>query len=186
MGTRSAGQQRRRRNAPVLEAPNDESDDEDSDEEDDDNKSTSSSSCHDDIDDDESISNNTELKIEDESITDVRSDDESIAGVSTESVDELGSEIDSENVVEGKRNRTTTTQPNIASFGGKKYHVNMLNIGHDAFTKLEQVKLGLYSTAVGICFNQMTAKKGIKLFGEKAVAAMYKGIQTAGRPGHTW
>jgi len=36
------------------------------------------------------------------------------------------------------------------------------------------VKLGLYSTAVGICFNQMTAKKGIKLFREKAVAAMFK------------
>jgi len=50
----------------------------------------------------------------------------------------------------------------------------MLNIGHDAFTKFEQVKLGLYSTAVGICFNQMTAKKGIKLFREKAVAAMFK------------
>ena len=67
-----------------------------------------------------------------------------------------------------------TTQPNIASFGGKKYHVNMLNIGQDAFAKFEQVKIGLYSTAVGICFNQMTASQGIKVFREKAVAAMFK------------
>ena len=104
----------------------------------------------------------------------MRTDNESIADDSTESVDELRSKVDPENIVEGKRNRTTTMQPNIALFGGKKYHVNMLNIGHDAFAQFEQVKLGLYSTAVGICFNQMTAKKGIELFGEKAVAAMFK------------
>ena len=79
---------------PVQEAPDDESededsdeedDDEDSDEEDDDNASTSSSSCHDDIYDDKSITDNTEVKIEDESIADVRSDDESIADVYTKS-----------------------------------------------------------------------------------------------------
>jgi len=57
---------------PVQEAPDDESEDEDSDEEDDDNESTSSSSRHDDIYDDESISDNTEVKSEDESIADVR------------------------------------------------------------------------------------------------------------------
>jgi len=65
-------------------------------------------------------------------------------------------------------------QPTIASFSGEKYHVNMLNIGHDTFTQFEQVKLGLHSTAVGICFNQMTANKGIELLGEKAIAAMFK------------
>jgi hypothetical protein len=119
------------------------------------------------VNDDESISDNTEIRSDDESIADARSDDDSIADDSDVSVDELRSEIDSENVVEGKRNRTATTQPNVGSFGGKKYHVNMLNIGHDAFARFEEVKLGLYSTAVGICFNQMTAKKGIELFGRK-------------------
>ena len=29
------------------------------------------------------------------------------------------------------------------------------NIGQDDFAKFEKVKAGLYSTAVGICFNQM-------------------------------
>ena len=61
-----------------------------------------------------------------------------------------------------------------SSLEGKKYNVNMLNIGQDDFAKFEQVKAGLYSTAVGLCFNQMTASKGIKLFGTKAVAAMFK------------
>ena len=136
------------------------------------------------VNDDESISDNTEVRSDEESITEVRSDEESIAEIrsddesiaddSTVTVDELRSEIDSDNVVAGKRNRTTTTQPNVGSFGGKKYHVNMLNVGHDEFARFEEVKLGLYTTTVGICFNQMTAKKGIELFGAKAVAAMFK------------
>ena len=93
---------------------------------------------------------------------------------SVKSIDKIRSAIDAKNVIEGKRVRTETVQPNISSFGGKKYHVNMLNIGRDEFTQFEQVKAGLYSTAVGLCFNQMTASKGIKLYGAKAVAAMFK------------
>jgi hypothetical protein len=51
----------------------------------------------------------------------------------------------------------------------------MLNIGRDEFAKFERAKAGLlYSTAVRLCFNQMTASKGIKLYGAKAVAAMFK------------
>ena len=148
----------------------DDEDDDDDDDADDDGESIGSNSHHEDSDDDESISDGTppdpQLK--------ARSDDESIADGSVESVDELRSEIDPENIVEGKRNRTATVQPNIASFGEKKYHVNMLNIGQDAFAKFERVTIGLFSTAVGICFNQMTASKGIKLFGATAVAAMFK------------
>jgi len=148
----------------------DDDEDDDDDDADDDGESIGSNSHHEDSDDDESISDGTppdpQLK--------ARSDDESIADGSVESVDELRSEIDPENIVEGKRNRTATVQPNIASFGEKKYHVNMLNIGQDAFAKFERVTIGLFSTAVGICFNQMTASKGIKLFGATAVAAMFK------------
>ena len=50
----------------------------------------------------------------------------------------------------------------------------MLNIGEDAFSKFEQIKVGHFSTCVGICFNQMTTSKGIKLYGAKAVTAMFK------------
>jgi hypothetical protein len=104
---------------------------------------------------------------------DARSADESIADDSVEPIDELMSEMDPENIVEGKRNSTALTQSNISSFGGK-YHVNMLNIGQNTFAKFELVKTELHSTAVGVCFNQMTASKGIKLCGAKAVAAMFK------------
>ena len=130
------------------------------------------SSDDDDDDDDESISDDSppdpQLK--------TRSDEESISDdtSSVESIDEIRSAIDATNVIEGKRVRTETVQPNISSFSGKKYHVNMLNIGRDEFAQFEQVKTGLYSTAVGLCFNQMTASKGIKLYGAKAVAAMFK------------
>ena len=50
----------------------------------------------------------------------------------------------------------------------------MLNIKQDDFTNFVKVKAGLYSPAVGICFNQMSASKGIKLYWAKAVAAMFK------------
>ena len=50
----------------------------------------------------------------------------------------------------------------------------MLNIGQDDVAKFERVKAGLHSTAVGICFNQMSASKGIKLYGAQAIAAMFK------------
>ena len=77
---------------------------------------------------------------DDKSISDVstptphlktRSDDESISDDDTEPIAETRSEIDINNVIEGKRVKFATKQPNISSFGGKKYHVNMLNIGQD-------------------------------------------------------
>ena len=89
-----------------------------------------------------------------------RSADESIADDGVAPIDEFRSEIDPENVVEGKRNRTASMPSNISSFTGK-YHVNMLNVGQDAFAKFERVKTKLHSTAVSVCFNQMTASKGI-------------------------
>ena len=96
----------------------------------------------DDDDDDESISDDSppapQLK--------TRSDDESISDdtSSVESIDEIKSAIDANNVIEGKQVRIETVQPNISSFGGKQYNVNMLNIGQDEFSKFEQVKAGLY------------------------------------------
>ena len=135
------------------------------------NMSSDDNSDDNDDDDDKSISDDSppdpQLK--------TRSDDESISDdtSSVESIDEIRSAIDATNVIEGKRVRTETVQPNISSFGGK-YHVNMFNIGRDEFTQFEQVKERLYSTAVRLCFNQMTASKGIKLYGPKAVAAMFK------------
>jgi hypothetical protein len=86
-------------------------------------------------DDDESVLPNTD---NDESISDdtapapqlnARSDNETGDDSSVEPVDELGSKITSENIVEGRRNRTATTQPNISSFGGK-YHVNKVSCQH--------------------------------------------------------
>ena len=93
---------------------------------------------------------------------------------SGDEVNPLNSEINTENIITGERARTTTNQPNISQFGGKKYNVNMLNIGEDAFARFERIKVGLYSDTVGICFTQMSAGKGIKLHGAKAVAAMFK------------
>ena len=108
----------------------DEDKDEDTDDDDDDdNESIESDNLHDDDnnddnddDDDESISDDSppdpQLK--------TRSDDESISDdtSSVESIDEIRSAIDATNV------RTERVQePNISSFGGKKYHVNKLNIG---------------------------------------------------------
>ena len=128
----------------------DEDKDEDTDDDDDDdNESIESDNLHDDDnnddnddDDDESISDDSppdpQLK--------TRSDDESISDdtSSVESIDEIKSAIDANNVIEGKQVRIETVQPNISSFGGKQYNINMLNIGQDEFSKFEQVKAGLY------------------------------------------
>ena len=123
----------------------------------DDDYGSSDDSDDSDDDDDESISDTStptpHLK--------TRSDDESISDDNTDPNPETRSEVDTTNVIEGKRVKFATTQPNISSFGGNKYNVNILNIGQDNFAKFEKVKAELYSTAVGICFNQMSASKGI-------------------------
>lgn len=57
------------------------------------------------------------------------------------------------------------------SFGGKKYEVSMFNVeGKPNFRGRRE----LASMAVNVMFNQMTATKGIKMFGERAIAAMVK------------
>ena len=124
------------------------SEDEDEDTDDnDDNASTESESSHPPSSDDDDSHSDDDESISDDEPPDpqlkARSDDESLTDDSVELIGKLRSEIDAENVVKGKRNRTTTTQPNVDSFGGKKYHVNMLNIGQDAFTHFEQVKVGV-------------------------------------------
>ena len=54
------------------------------------------------------------------------------------------------------------------------YHANMLNIRKYIFTQFKSKKVVLYSTDVGICFNQMTTSKGIKLYGANTFAAIFK------------
>jgi hypothetical protein len=173
---------------PQMHAAPDDTDDDNEDEDDNDDDDNANddpsigpNSHHEVHDDDESISDD-DVNDDNESLSDdttpdqqlnARSADESIADDGVASIDEFRSEIDPENVVEGKRNRTASMQSNISSFKGK-YHVNMLNVGQDTFAKFERVKTKLHSTAVGVCFNQMTASKGIKLHGSKAVAAMFK------------
>lgn len=53
----------------------------------------------------------------------------------------------------------------------------MLNVGEDAFQKFKNIRRELYSKTVGTCFTQMTAKRGIKMLGEAAIAAMFKEYQ---------
>ena len=81
-----------------------------------------------------------------------------------------------------RRIRKATHPPNIGSFGGKKYHPEFLNLDNKAFDHFERglvsaqerKERNLFRRTVGICFNQMSATRGIKLYGEKAIAAMFK------------
>ena len=93
---------------------------------------------------------------------------------SQQSPQNLRSKVDESNIISGPRTRTKSNHPNVGSFAGKKYHANMLNIGQDKFAHFERIKVVLFSTTVGICFTQMTASKGIELYRQKAVAAMFK------------
>ena len=66
------------------------------------------------------------------------------------------------------RTQTYTYEP---TFGGKSYDMSMLNVASETpYTTTRK----MYSTAVNVIFNQMTAAKGIKLFDERAVTAMFK------------
>ena len=111
---------------------------------------------------------------EDPQHADSSDDEEWYSSSNDDDDDPLNSDINTANIITGVRSRTAATQPNIGKFGGKKYNLNMLNIGQDAFARFEHIKAGLYNTTVGICFTQMSAGKGIKLYGAKAVAAMFK------------
>ena len=55
------------------------------------------------------------------------------------------------------------------SFEGKSYETSLLNVN------LSQVnRRSVSSTAVNALFNQMIETKGLKMFGERVVAAMFK------------
>ncbi len=58
-----------------------------------------------------------------------------------------------------------------------QYYINMLNVGEDAFQKFKNIRRELYSKTVGTSFTQMTAKRGIKMLGEAAIAALFKEYQ---------
>lgn len=59
----------------------------------------------------------------------------------------------------------------MKTFGGKSYDINMFNISEHKF---EELKEKLFFIAVSACFTQMTATKGIKLFGDMVILAIYK------------
>ena len=84
-------------------------------------------------------------------------------------------EVDSANIVyNATRSRQQTTAPNIEQFAGYRYNTSLLQIGKDAFSKFESIKADIHQSSVKACFTQMNASKGIKLLGERAVAAIFK------------
>ena len=70
--------------------------------------------------------------------------------------------------------RKEARRVNVDSFTNKSYDVSLLNISEEDFEKFERVKNDLYFSTIGTCFTQIGANKGIKLLGEKAVAAIFK------------
>ena len=42
------------------------------------------------------------------------------------------------------------------------------------YSAFQRQRKRLFSRTMGICFSQMSAKQGIKLYGEKAIAAIFK------------
>ena len=88
---------------------------------------------------------------------------------------ELRSEIDASNIIQNEpRIRRKSKAPNITTFAGYRYNASMLQIGKDAFSKFEKIKANIFNNSVKTCFTQMSATKGIKLLGQKAIAAMFK------------
>ena len=118
----------------------------------------------------------------------VRSDDDNNENVDDTSVqlrrniEKVRSEINPHNILQSKRTRKQNKEPNIESLGGQKYHPEFLSLSDKASTpskgellySYEQQKRNLLQRTIGVCFNQMTAKRGIKLYGEKAIAAIFK------------
>ena len=104
----------------------------------------------------------------------VSSSDSSESDSSIDTQEKVRSEINEENIVDGPRTRPRRQQMNIKSVEGKTYGVNMFNIEEESYAQFTDLMPDLYSKAVGICFTQMTASKGIKLIGQPAVAAMFK------------
>ena len=56
----------------------------------------------------------------------------------TSTAQKVRSEINKNNIVEGKRTRTSQSLPNVDTFAGKRYNASMLNIGPDAFARFEK------------------------------------------------
>ena len=109
---------------------------------------------------DEDVSDNDGDESSEEEDSDTRSEDLDVEET-TETRSEGGARVE--------RNRS---QPNQyePSFKGKSYGTSMMNITLNQVDRIRSV----YSTAVNVLFNQMTATKGLKMFGEGAVAAMFK------------
>ena len=75
---------------------------------------------------------------------------------------------------DGRINRSTQARQRVdyvPGFDGKSYETQFLGV-----TAKKQAEWSdkCYRIAVNVMFTQMTAAKGIKLFGERAIAAMFK------------
>ena len=68
---------------------------------------------------------------------DVNKDDEVSADELRQAIEEKRREIDPENIINTRRQRKPSSQPNISSLGGKKYHPNFLNLDNEKFTNIE-------------------------------------------------
>ena len=130
-------------------------------------RSEESANNSDDSDDQDSDSSNDDVSDNDES-----DDDESDSSIDTH--EKVRSEINEGNIVEGSRTRPKRQKMNISSVEGKTYGTNLFNIDEHSYSEISDMLPDLHSKAVGICFTQMTASRGIKLIGEPAVAAMFK------------
>jgi len=70
-----------------------------------------------------------------------------------------------------RSSKATTRQTYAPKFEGKSYRAQFLSISN---RKEKQWPSECYKIAVDVMFTQMSAGKGIKQFGERAVAAMFK------------
>ncbi len=52
--------------------------------------------------------------------------------------------------------------------------MDLFNFSNDDIKKVEKMKNQMFKQITNMCFTQMTATKGIKLHGQRAIAAMFK------------
>ena len=96
------------------------------------------------------------------------SDDSDLESTSSEILEhkKVRSKIDEENIIKGRRTRTSTVMPNMDTVDRQTYNVNLFNISANDTQKFEEHKNKMFSNMVNV--TQMTAStKGIKLHGER-------------------
>ena len=119
----------------------------------------------------------SEIYSEEQNVRSVDDNNENVNATSLQlrrNIEKVRSEINPQNILQSKRTRKQNKEPNVESLGGQKYLPEFLNLSDKASTPSigefqylhEQQKRKLFQRTIGICFNQMSAKRGIKLYGE--------------------